>query len=138
MRCADVMRREPVDCHEEETILSAAVKMRDANVGFCPVKNEDGQVTGALTDRDIVIRCCAEMKDTTRTLVRDIMTTEVHFVRTTDALTEAEELMSRRKVSRVMVMDHEGTLLGVISLSDLGKADWGWRVARTVKEVVVP
>ena len=41
--------------------------------------------------------------------------------------------MARHKVWRIMVMDSDDTLVGVVSLSDLSGRDWSWRVARTVQ-----
>lgn len=133
MRCADVMRRDVQGCRATETIRSVAVRMRDDNVGFLPVKDEEGTVVGVVTDRDLVLRGLADSLDPDQTTVEKVMTAEVHFVRDTEPLKEAEDLMARRHVSRVLVMNEGGELVGVISLSDLGKSEWGWRVARTVR-----
>jgi CBS domain-containing protein len=133
MRCGDIMRKNVVVCGEEETIRSAARAMRDENVGFLPVRDRDGRITGAITDRDLVLRVLADGADIHATRVGAVMTREVYFCQPTDPIKEAEELMARRRIQRVMILDPEGTLLGVVSLSDLGQ--WSWRVARTMREV---
>ena len=48
--------------------------MRDSDIGDVIVV-EDGQVTGILTDRDIVVRAVAEGRDAESTSVSDICTT---------------------------------------------------------------
>jgi CBS domain-containing protein len=129
------MRTKISVCNEHESIRSIALKMRDENVGFLPVRDESGRITGAVTDRDVAIRLCAEGRDPDGTRVEEIMTREVYFCLPTDPIKEAEELMARRRVQRVMIMDNSGALVGVVSLSDLGSKEWGWRVARTMRQV---
>jgi CBS domain-containing protein len=135
MRCIDVMRREVITCHEDDTVLVAARQMRDGKVGFIPVRGRAGNVIGAITDRDIAVRVCAAGKDPVVTRVGDVMTQEVHFCQASDPVTEAEESMARHKVRRIMVMDEKVGLVGVVSLSDLSGRDWSWRVARTAHAV---
>ena len=45
---------------EYETLAQAARQMRDLDVGALPICDDDGRLTGIITDRDIVIRCMAE------------------------------------------------------------------------------
>ena len=43
----------------ETTVLAAAQRMRESNLGFLPVCTEDGALVGVLTDRDVVHRMSA-------------------------------------------------------------------------------
>jgi len=134
MKAAEAMNRSVVSCAESDPIELVAQRMRDSHVGFLPVRDEDGRITGAITDRDITVRIIAEGKDYKTSKVGDAMTREVYFCSSTDPLKEVEDLMARRKIQRVMVID-DGTLVGVVSLSDLSKKEWGFRVARTLQAV---
>src|SRR5512132_3685585 len=51
----DVMIRDVVTIDASATLLEAAERMRDANVGMLPVMENDA-LRGIVTDRDLVIR----------------------------------------------------------------------------------
>jgi hypothetical protein len=57
------MTNDPECIGEHETLLQAARKMRDLEVGALPIRGEDDSIKGVITDRDIVIRCLAEDRD---------------------------------------------------------------------------
>src|SRR5262249_17744499 len=116
-----------------DTVQNAAQKMRSANVGFLPICDASNKVIGTITDRDLSIRVIADGKPAT-TKISDVMTREVVSCRPADDLTRAQELMSSRKKSRMLVTDEGGRLLGVISLSDIAQHDGG-RAAETLKQV---
>jgi CBS domain-containing protein len=135
MLCKDLMKAE-VECVEPDDLVGvAARKMRDDCVGFLPVCESDGQIVGTLTDRDITIRLVAE--DLPLDIpVRDIMTAEVVACDPDDSLEEAQLLMGRARVSRILCVDgNSGRLAGVISLSDIAQLEEGARAARTLREV---
>lgn len=119
MRCMDVMSRKLFSIGPDDTVLSAARRMRDANVEFLLVCNGAGKVLGTLTDRDVALRLAAEDRIASRSSVDDIMTPEVVSCRGTDDLARAQELMSRRRTPRVLVTNDEGRLQGVIDLRDV-------------------
>lgn len=48
---------------ENESLFQAAQMMRDLDVGSLPICGEDDRLHGILTDRDIVLRCCAQGRD---------------------------------------------------------------------------
>lgn len=53
-----------VECvGENETVLDAARRLRDLDVGAMPICGEDNRLKGMLTDRDIVVKVLAEGKD---------------------------------------------------------------------------
>jgi CBS domain-containing protein len=118
MRCQDVMKREVVFLGEQHTLQDAAAKMRDKNVGFLPVCDARGKVLGTLTDRDIVVRAYAYALPAA-TPVTEIMSMGIVGCHPDDSIEMVEELMVRFKKSRIVVMDDDGILLGVVSLSDV-------------------
>lgn len=135
MRCEEVMKSVVEYVRPDDTVMAAAGKMRDRNIGFLPVCEEAMKVVGTLTDRDIAIRVVADGKHET-TRVGDVMTREVVACRPTDDLGHAERLLAERKKSRIMCVDAAGRLLGVISLSDIAGVEEGTRTASTLREVV--
>jgi CBS domain-containing protein len=136
MRCYDVMKRDVVACHEQETVAQCANTMKERNIGFMPVLDVEGKVLGVVTDRDLALRVLAESKQPF-TRVGTVMTRDVRVCRPTDELQWAEERMASTKKSRLVVVDSEGHCVGVISLSDVAQADTGAHAGDLLRAVTV-
>jgi len=133
MLCDEIMQP-PVTILEGDAVEHAARVMRDENIGFLPVVDHEGRHVGTLTDRDIAIRLVADRRPPA-TSVREIMTPDVVVCRPHDELTLAEQMMGRKSISRIIVADDDGRVVGVISITDIAERDDGWRVARTLKRI---
>jgi CBS domain-containing protein len=91
-------------------------------------------VVGTITDRDITIRAVASHEATAQPLEK-FMTRSIVACRPTDDLAYAQELMSQEKVSRIMCINADGVLEGVISLSDIAQLEDGARASATLRNV---
>lgn len=118
MKVSDAMTRDVESVSPDQTLAKAASVMRRLNVGFLPVR-QDGRVIGALTDRDITIRCVADGQDPTKALVGDCMTDDVITVTEDTDVSEAAEIMESQQVRRLVVVDERKHCAGVVSLGDL-------------------
>ena len=134
MLCQDLMKSTVKCVSPETTVEQAAEMMRDEGVGFLPVCEPDGHVLGTITDRDITIRAVAYHEPTDQPIER-FMTPHVVSCRATDDLSYAEELMSQEKVSRIMCIGTDGTLEGVISLSDIAQIEDGAHATSTLRNI---
>ncbi len=134
MRCDQIMKRNIECVAEDDAVQMAAQKMRDDNLGFLPVCENGSKVLGTITDRDIAIRVCAEDCSSSGTRVGDVMTREVVACLPSDDIAIAQGLMSRYHKSRMLCIDESGTLVGVISLSDIAQfeADAGAKTLRAI------
>lgn len=118
MKIAEIMTP-CVRCAQSDiTLAEAAVVMRDMDVGALPVC-ENGRLVGMLTDRDITLRAVAECRDPRWTTVRDAMSDGVVYVFSDQEVEDAAELMERRRVRRLPVLDRKRRLVGIVSLGDL-------------------
>jgi CBS domain-containing protein len=132
MQCQEIMKQE-IECVSiDESICEAARRMRDENIGFLPVCDESMKVLGTLTDRDIVIRLVAE-NGSGNVRVGDVMTREAVCCKPDDDVHRAQQLMGERHVSRIMCVDDQGCLVGIISLSDLAQYDYSDQAIRTMR-----
>jgi CBS domain-containing protein len=122
MLCRDVMRKKVLVCHATDPVYECARIMRDGNVGFLPVVDAQGMVNGLVTDRDLTVRVLAENLSLSMP-VSAVMTRDVRICRATDPLRTAERRMAEIKRSRLVVVDEEGRCVGVISISDIARAD---------------
>lgn len=108
-----------VRCVQSEvSLVEAAVVMRDMDVGALPIC-ENGRLVGVLTDRDIALRAVAECRDPRWTTVREVMSDGVIYVYADQAVEDAAELMERKQVRRLLVLNREKRLVGIVSLGDV-------------------
>ncbi len=111
------MTRDPKTVNADGTIADAARVMRDADIGDVVVV-QDGQVSGIVTDRDIVVRGIAEGSDPGSTQVSDVCTTGIETVETSASVDDALRLMREHDIRRLPVVE-DGSPVGIISLGDL-------------------
>jgi CBS domain-containing protein len=132
MQIEDVMT-DATCCHERDSARQAARLMKDRSIGFVPICNGDDEPIGAVTDRDIAIRIVAEGRSPDEKAAT-IMSHEVVSCRRGDDIRVAERLMREHQVSRVMVCDDDGSLVGVISLKEVAELE-GEQASRTFQDV---
>jgi CBS domain-containing protein len=117
-RARDVMTG-GVECvGENESVLDAARKMRDLDVGALPICGEDNRLKGMLTDRDIVVRVLAEGKDPSSTTAGTLGQGKPVTIGADDSVEEALRTMTQYKVRRLPVIDGHD-LVGIVSQADL-------------------
>ena len=135
MHVKELLKGNVVSVRADASILEAARKMAEEDIGFLPVVDASGKAIGTITDRDIVVRCLAKGVDVKNAKVEQAMTKDVVSVRPDQEVQQVAELMKERKISRVIVCDAQGKPLGVISLGDLAERHEEGEVGRTMKEV---
>jgi CBS domain-containing protein len=103
---------------ENESLLSAAEKMAQLDVGSLPICGEDDRLKGMITDRDIVVKALARGKDPARTKASELAQGKPVTIGADDSAEEALRTMTEHRVRRLPVIDgHE--LVGVLSQGDL-------------------
>lgn len=120
MLVKEVMSKHPDALSEESNLTQAAEEMQKHDFGFLPVKS-DGQIIGVITDRDIIIRAIAQGKDPKKTLLKDAMTSNIHFCHEEDDIKKAGQMMSDLQINRLAVYDKKNHLCGVISIGDIAR-----------------
>jgi CBS domain-containing protein len=129
------MKRDVECCGKEDPIQDVAVRMRDRNIGFVPVCDDGGRVLGVVTDRDIAVRVVAEARDPSTPVGQLLSTDEVVSCRPDDDLARAQQQMGQRRKSRLLVIADDGTLRGVISLSDIAQYETPSVAGDTMRQV---
>jgi len=118
IKVSEVMTRGIEKISPAATLEQAAKQMKEHNVGLLPVVDEE-KVVGVVTDRDIVLRAVSARLRPEMTRVRDVMTAKVIFCHEDEDITQASLLMERNLVHRLIVLDRNEKLAGIVSLSDL-------------------
>lgn len=113
----EIMTRDPRTVNASDTIVDAARVMNEADIGDVIVMDGD-QVSGIVTDRDIVVRAIAEGRDPQSTNVGDVCTSGIETAEPSMSVDDALRLMREHDIRRLPVTD-AGRAVGIISLGDL-------------------
>ncbi len=103
----------------EETVGQAARRMRDRRLGSLVVVDGDRRPLGIVTDRDLVVRGIAVTNDPGGLLVRDVMSAPADTVWEDTTLEDALAHMRLTKHRRMIVVDEDGGLVGLLALDDV-------------------
>jgi CBS domain-containing protein len=114
----DVMIDKVVTIPASATLMEAAQRMGDSNVGVLPVV-EGEQVSGVITDRDLVVRGLARHANAGTLTVGECATKIPVCARPEWDVEEAMRLMSEHRIGRLPVVDDANRLVGMVTLSSL-------------------
>ena len=114
----EIMVTDVVTIDAAATLLDAARRMRDDNVGMLPVL-EDGRLRGIVTDRDLVVRAVAEGVEPGAVPVREFLTERVIAASPNWTTDRALQTMAAAKLGRLPVVDDRARVVGIVTLSSL-------------------
>jgi len=103
----------------DASLLEAARKMKKLDVGPLPVCGDNDRLVGIITDRDIVVRGIADDRDIHETTVKDIMTPGIEFCFDDHDVEHVARIMHDKQIRRLVVLNHDKRLVGIVSLGDL-------------------
>lgn len=118
MRAKDVMTSKPEFLPPSASLKEAATHMKSGDFGFIPV-GENDRLIGAITDRDLTVRAVAQGKDPNKTQIKDIMSKGIQFCYETDDIEDVAKKMESLQIRRVVVLDENKRMTGIISLGDI-------------------
>ena len=117
MPVKDLIQRKVVTIEPDDPVSLAAKRMKDKMVGSLVVL--DGDIpAGIITDRDIAVRVVGEEKPP-QTPVREVMTRDPITIREDASFFELTKTFREAAVRRLIVVDKEGKLVGLISIDDV-------------------
>jgi len=118
MQVKNIMTSSVLTVAPHATLREAAEMMKKHDVGFLPV-SDGTRLVGMITDRDITVRAVADAKDQWEQRVRDVMSPEAIYCFEDDGVDTAAQLMRDRQVRRLVVVNRDQRLVGVVSLGDV-------------------
>jgi CBS domain-containing protein len=138
MKLIEIMTREVEIINLDDSIQTAAEKMRFRDIGFLPVYDGE-KLIGTLTDRDIVIRVIAEGVDPKKSLSRDWITQPPVSCYADQDVEEAVRLMEEHQIRRLIILSRdEERVAGVVSLGDLATNVGDKKSGEVLQEVSEP
>ncbi len=116
----DLMTSDATCASVNDTLQSAAQKMRDLDVGALPICGEDNRLAGMITDRDIVVKCIADGGDPSSVKVAELAEGKPVTIGADDPVEEILRTMTQYGVRRLPVIDGHD-LIGIVSQADVAK-----------------
>ena len=116
----DVMTQGAECIQEDQTVIEAAKRLAELDVGAMPICGSDNRLKGMLTDRDIVVKVLAQGKDPSTVKAGELGQGDAQTVTigADDSIDEAIRTMKEHAVRRLPVID--GTeCVGIVSQADL-------------------
>ncbi|MFU8802932.1 MAG: CBS domain-containing protein [Bradymonadaceae bacterium] len=125
MKIKDIMTGDPAVCTRDTSLEEVAKLMVDCDCGLIPVVESEQSMRpiGAITDRDIVVRLLAKGKNPLECKVEAAMTRDCVTASMDSELDEAIELMENNQIRRLMIVDEDDVLCGVVSQADIARQD---------------
>ncbi len=106
----------PITLHPDKTVADAHDLMERYKISGIPIVDNDGQLLGILTNRDLRFEPNRSM------LVHDIMTREnLVTAPLGTTLEEAESILQEHRIEKLPVVDKKGRLRGLLTFKDIMK-----------------
>ncbi len=121
-KARDIMSDDCTCIGENDSVLDAAKRLAELNVGSMPICGEDDRLKGMITDRDIVVKVLAQGKDPASVKAGELGAGDGNTVTigADDSIDEALRTMMDKQVRRLPVID-ERKLVGIISQADIAR-----------------
>ncbi len=118
----DLMTKNPLLVNPKTTLEEVAEEMRKIDCGFLPVGSKK-KLEGVITDRDIVIRAISEGVDTKIATADEYMSDRIYTCNENNTLSEVAEIMGKHQISRLVVDNEDGEIVGIITLGCILRQD---------------
>jgi CBS domain-containing protein len=122
MKVREIMTSNVECLGPQSTLKEIAQEMQSLDVGFIPICEND-RLVGTATDRDIVIRAVADGRDVNTTQVREVMSRDIIYAFEEDDVKTVAEKMREKDVRRILILDRNKRLVGVVSIGDVSKVE---------------
>jgi CBS domain-containing protein len=117
----EIMTSDVTCIGEKESLVEAARKMADLDVGSLPICGDDNRLKGMVTDRDIVVKVLAKDRNPAEVTAGELAQGKPVTIGADDDAAEILRTMSEHKVRRLPVIDgHQ--LVGIVAIADVAKA----------------
>jgi len=121
IKVSDIMIKNPLFTTPYEKISKTELIMVRKNIGGLPVVDDSKNklVIGIITQRDIRLARFAMNFETSKTIVKDLMTPEPIVVKENNTIKFVLETMFDKKIQRLPVVDEENKLIGLVLQIDI-------------------
>lgn len=142
MKVADIMTKDVITVRLDTPVGEVAQAFREHGLSGLPVVNENGDLLGVVTERDMIIRHARphlpaflpvlgayiplgrkeyneSLRRITGVVAQDIMTTPPETIGPDAEIEELATLMVEKDINPVPVVDEAGRMIGIVSHTDI-------------------
>jgi CBS-domain-containing membrane protein len=138
----EIMTRQVVGIGRDADLREVSRLLSDNNISGLPVIDDQSRVIGVITEKDVLAMTGVKRGHTTRELIKhllgeplarrqegrevaDFMTTPAITVPPETDIRKAAAMMSEKGIKRLIVVDGNGTLVGIVTRADIVRAVGG-------------
>jgi CBS domain-containing protein len=111
-----------VDINDNPSALDVAKLMAKHRIGsIVVIEGNNKKPVGIVTERDIIKKVSAQNKSADQVAVRHIMSSPLITVNSIDSVDTAAETIAENRVKRLVVLEQDGSMVGILSVSDIAK-----------------
>jgi CBS domain-containing protein len=136
MEVREIMTSSPACCPPDTPLPEVARLMIRHDCGEIPVvESKTQKPIGVVTDRDITIRAVAQGLNPLNLTARDCMSSPVVTIKPQSSIDQCARTMEEKQLRRVLVVDDDGCLCGIVAQADMARNGTQQIVADVVKDV---
>ena len=105
----------------DQSVFEAIKLLAEKEIGAIAV-TENGRLIGIVSERDYARQIILKGRSSENTKVRDIMSKDVFTAKTNQEVRECMEIMTRRRIRHLPIINDNNKLIGMISIGDLVRA----------------
>ncbi len=122
----DMMSKTLETIQEAASVQEAAKKMKEKDVSSLVVVDNQNKPRGIVTERDIVRKACINDTSTSAVTLRDIMSSPVITIDSSESASKAVDMMLQHSVRHLLVVDkqNDGKPLGIITPLDIRSGEY--------------
>lgn len=108
-----------ISVETDPSILDVTKLMLKNKIGSVVIVNRAGKPVGIVTERDVLRKISSLRRPPGEVQAKRIMSSPVVVVKAYDSVETAAAIMSKKRIKRLVVMEQDGSIAGVISLTDI-------------------
>ncbi|MFL5818155.1 MAG: CBS domain-containing protein [Conexibacter sp.] len=132
----EIMSEDCTCVGENDSVLDAAKRLAELDVGALPICGEDDRLKGMLTDRDIVVKVLADGRDPASTRAGELGAGDGRTITigADDPVEEILRTMAEHRVRRLPVIDGK-RLVGIVAQADVARNIDDGQVGQLVESI---
>ena len=118
---SQLLKRDVISINENKTVFNAIKLLNEKNIGALPVLNENAELCGIISERDI-IRAMSQNKEINfkKSQINSIMTSKVISISNNTISEDIMDIMTKNKIRHIPIVDNK-FLIGIVSIGDVVK-----------------
>ena len=134
LQVSDIMTEDVATVCPGSSVVSAAKIMSDKNIS-CIIVSDNGNLSGIITETDLLKRAVAKGKDFRKMTVEQIMSSPVRSLPRDLSVLDAGKIMEAEKIRRLVVVEDE-RLVGILTQTDIVRVLASYSMWKNVSELM--